>query len=471
MKKKYLIYIGLMLLILITPLAGMAVRPTNGTTENKELSRFPSLRGEEGWNRDYLSDLGTYFEEHFAFRQELVSANSELRSKLVKTSSEKKVVLGQNGWLYYSGTTGDYQGTRLLSERSLFNTAHNLAMMQGMTEALGSGFYYTISPNKNTLYGENMPYYYQKGKDSNLNSLIPYLEEEGVHYIDVKGAFEKEKEVLYLKRDSHWNNKGAVLAYNTMLDTLGKEHEDYLNIPYTKERNYLGDLNTMLYPLTARPEVNYEYQREQKYHILSEVKDVEADWIEAENPEKTGSVLMFRDSFGNTLFPLFANEFNKTYFSKLTPYNMADIVKYKPDYVIVERVERRISSIIEQPPIMQGPTVKIGTPEQVKTNTSIRTRKNGPYLMIEGIIDPQYIETRSRVFIVVHPSGEQEKNAYEAFGIQIQEEDGQVNDGGYQLYLKEKNMPSDTDYDIEVIVSGEKGMFTVLKKTYSKNKD
>ena len=137
----------------------MAVRPTNVTTENKELSRFPSLRGEEGWNRDYLSDLGTYFEEHFAFRQELVSANSELRSKLVKTSSEKKVVLGQNGWLYYSGTIGDYQGTRLLSERSLFNTAHNLAMMQGMTEALGSEFYYTISPNKNTLYGENMPYY------------------------------------------------------------------------------------------------------------------------------------------------------------------------------------------------------------------------------------------------------------------------------------------------------------------------
>lgn len=460
-----------MVLILVTPLAGMAVRPTVATTENKELSRFPSLHGENGWNQEFLSDLGNYFEEHFAFRQELVSANAELRSKIVKTSPEEKVILGKNGWLYYSGTTGDYQGTSLLSERSLFNAAHNLAMMQGMTEALGSKFYYTVSPNKNTLYDENMPYFYQKGKDSNLESLIPYLEEEGVHYIDVKSAFEQEDEVLYLKRDSHWNNKGAVLAYNTMLDTLGKEHEDYLNIPCVETDDYLGDLNTMLYPLTARPEKNYEYQKEQDYHILSEEKDVEADWIAAENQKKTGSVLMYRDSFGNTLFPLFANEFGRTYFSKLAPYSMSDIVKYKPDYVIVERVERRISSIIEQPPIMQGPTVKTGTPEAVETNTTIHTRKNGPYLMIEGIIDPKYLETRSRIYIAVHPTGVQSGQSYEAFGTLMENEDGQLSDCGYQLYLMEKNVPEDTDYDIEVIVSGEQGMVTVQKKTFTQNKD
>lgn len=464
----YLLYLGITALILITPLVGMTVRPTNETSENKELSKLPAIYDKKGWNQSFLSDLGNYFEEHFAFRQELVTANSLLRSKLVKTSAEKKVALGRDGWLYYSGTSDDYQGVNLLSERSLYNIAHTLSMVQGMTEALGSEFYYTVSPNKNSLYDENMPYYYKKGVKSNLDRLTPYLEEEGVHYVDLKSAFLEEDEVLYLKRDSHWNNKGAVLAYNTILDAAGKEHESYLNIPYIEEKDYLGDLNKMLYPLAAKPEINYTYQRDETYEYISDEKDVEAEWIEAENSQRSGSVLMYRDSFGNTLFPLFANEFAKTYFSKLVPYNLGDVAQYRPDYVIIERVERRISSIIEKPPIMQGPVVKLPQSQSADTQTTVHTRKNGSYFMIEGIIDSRYLETKSRIFITISPNGQNTGTTYEAFGMLAETEEGKESDCGYQLYLMEKNVPQDADFDIEVIVSGEKGTYTVQKMTYTK---
>ena len=467
MNKKILtVYIIVVFLLLILPFAGMGVAPTTQTTENKELKEFPVLFSTDGgWNHRFLSDMGEYFEDHFAFRQELVSANAILRSKVIKTSPESQVLLGSGGWLYYSETTDDYQGTDMLSDRSLYNIAHTLSMMQDMTEALGSKFYYTVSPNKNSLYDAHMPYYYKKGSENNLDRLMLYLAEEGVSYIDLKSAFLKEEEVLYLKRDSHWNNKGAVLAYNTILDALGKEHESYLNIPYEENTDYLGDLNTMLYPLGAKPELNYTWLKEETWQYTSEEKDVEGDWISAANPQGTGSVLMYRDSFGNTLFPLFADEFENTYYTKLVPYSLADIVQYKPDYVVVERVERRISSIIEEPPIMQGPAVQLSAKETVDSDTSISTRMNGSYYMVEGIIDPEYIEEKSRIYISVYPSGQPTGIAWEAYGTLADTEDQAKRDCGYQLYLLEKNIPQGTDFDIEVIVSGQGGAYTVQKKT------
>lgn len=467
-KRGYLICV---LVLLLMPLVAMTVAPTTETTEKKELTKLPGLREDGRWNVNLLSDLGAYFEDHFSFRQEMVSANAKLRSALLQTSATEKVIDGTDGWLYYNGTLDDYQGTNLLSERSLFNIAHNLSMMQGMTEAMGSQFWYTIAPNKNTLYDENMPYYYQAGETSNMDQLIPYLEEEGVHYIDLRSAFEEQDEVLYLKRDSHWNNIGAVLAYNTMLDAMQKEHNDYSTIPYEVREDYIGDLNEMLFPVDSEPELNYYYLCSQKYKYTGEGEDVEDDVIEAYNPSGTGSLLMYRDSFGNTLFPLMANEFKNTYFTKLLPYSLSDVAAYHPDYVVVERVERRIASIIEKPPIMQGASGQLVSEQTVETDTTIHTREVGGYLIIEGEIDPDYLGVTDRIYVSVYPTGHPDGRAYEAFGVLTDPDNQKENcDCGYQLYLMEKNIPKDTDYDIEIITVGENGSYTVGRKTIENNR-
>lgn len=465
-RKIYWVYTVCIFVILILPFAGMSVAPTTETTENKELAELPALYAEGEWNPQFLSELGLYFEDHFAFRPMMVTANARLWSGIFQTSPAERVIDGENEWLYYHGTLDDYQGTNLLSERSLFNIAHNLSMMQGMTEAMNARFYYTIAPNKNTLYGENMPYYYPGGGEGNLEGLLPYLEEEGVHYIDLVSVFEQEEEVLYLKRDSHWNNKGALLAYNTLLDAMGREHDDYSKVLCVKREDYIGDLNAMLFPLGAKPEENYYYLKEERYRYLNEADNVEEDLIEAGNPYGQGSILVYRDSFGNTLFPLIANEFERTCFTKLEPYSLSDVSRYRPEYVLVERVERRIASVIEQPPIMQGPMARVVPEQSADTDTTIETKKSGSYLVIQGKIDPKYLETRSRVFVSVHPSGQPGETAYEAFGWLTDPDNQEKNcDGGYQLYLMEQNVPADTDYDIEIIIVGDEGACTVAKKT------
>ena len=99
----------------------------------------------------------------------------------------------------------------------MFNAVSNIKAMEKYVEGKGKKFVLTIAPNKNTLYPENMPNNYKKvSEKNNLSKLEKVLKKEKINYVDLKSVFKNEDEVLYLKRDSHWNNKGALLAYNSI---------------------------------------------------------------------------------------------------------------------------------------------------------------------------------------------------------------------------------------------------------------
>ena len=223
-----MIFITFCLIILLIPFAGMAVAPTNETTENKVLSEFPKLFEERKLNVDFLNDLGEYFTAHFAFRPQMVSSNALIYGKLFGTSTTDQVLIGKNNWMYYTETLNDYTGQHLMTERALKNVVHNLALMQKYVESRGSEFLLVIAPNKNSIYDENMPYYYRKrtGKN-NYERLMPLLDSAGIHYTDLFTAFAESDEVLYLERDSHWTNKGAVLVYNQIMENTDLDYEKY----------------------------------------------------------------------------------------------------------------------------------------------------------------------------------------------------------------------------------------------------
>ena len=149
MKKGKLIYCILFFAICLCPSLGMLVTKQETSSENRQLSEFPSPKTEEGKiNVEWLSQAGDYFQEHFAFRNELVTGNALLHGRLLETSTADGVIQGKNGWLYYKDSLDDYLGQDLLSDRSLFNIAHMLSMTQQALEEKGVNFLFTIAPNK-----------------------------------------------------------------------------------------------------------------------------------------------------------------------------------------------------------------------------------------------------------------------------------------------------------------------------------
>lgn len=458
MKKTLLrIYIVAGLLVCVLPFAAMTVCPTDTTTENRTLAGFPSLQKEGKPNVDFFEEISAYFNDHFAFRNELVSIDAKIMNRVFGVSNVDTVVTGKDGWLYYTDSVDDYLGQNTLNERQVFNTVNNLRILQQYVKDNDAQFVFTVAPNKSSLYGEHMPNHLSKKVSDvkNIKLLTPQLEAMGIQYVDLFSAFEEQPEVLYLKRDSHWNNKGAALAYNTIMDKLMYEHDTFETVSVERRKTEVGDLGRMLYPVGAEPEWNYQYENVRDYNFTSENDDVEAAWLATECKEAEGSLLMFRDSFGNTLLPFMAQQFEKSYFTKEATYDIARYMEeLKPELVVVEKVERNLDEYMSNPSVLPAPQVnpsKVVSADTVAEANAVKaeTELNVNYWTISGTLKtaPEDVQTK----IIVHLTYGEESCFYEAYTTTTED-----SDYGYQIYLPKDEM---------IIAEGEKVDVEILTGT------
>lgn len=459
MKKWKILYSVLFFGICLLPFAGMAFVQEEESTENRTLSEFPSLKTEEGWNLNWLSDAGDYFQDHFAFRNELVTANALVNGGVLGTSTASGVIQGTDGWLYYKDSLDDYLGTELLSDRALFNIAHSLSLIQDNLTGRGKKFLFTVAPNKNTLYGEHMPYYnsLKITEENNLVRLVPILEAEGVNYTDLKSLFKSQEEVLYHERDSHWNNKGAALAADALMTDLVKLHDSYQEESYEVRTDFEGDLDKMLYPKALTLEDEIYYDKTQTFAYVGEVESNFDPKIITVNPVKDGSLVMYRDSFGNALLPFMADAYANAYFSRGVPYQLSDVDTQNADTVIVERAERFLPNMAENPPVLEGSLSLLkGAESEVAADGAegVTMRRQGLLFQITGKIKPEYLDWNSKIYLRFNGG-----MAYEAFP---RSENG--DDGAFTLYLSTDKL-IDPENTVEILVERDEN----LEKIYENN--
>ena len=449
-------FVAVALVLLLLPFAGMLWARTDATSENRELAAAPALVDEDGaFNVGVLADLGSYFDDHFAYRNELVAANAAVRG-LFGVSSTDQVVVGSDGWLYYGGTLPDYLGQLRLSDRALGNIAHNLALMQGYARGRGAAFVFTIAPNKNTLYPAHMPYYYLRSEEPrNWDRLKPLLESEGVAYLDLFELIGGADGELYYLRDSHWTNRGAFLAANALLGALGREQLAAGDGDWLARDDWVGDVEAMLHPVGQRAEaaeylagVNDGPGLSGTLWRYTAGDDVTNDSIETAGPG-AGTLLMYRDSFGNALLPYMSSAFSKTVFSKLVPYYAGEIDAAGADCVVVERAERHLDYLAHEPAIMPAPLlegVAVPGPGELDEGTTLERGENGPYAVISGVLGPDSRSEDCRIAVAV-TGASGETSVYEAFRVSVGEQRSDahwdlaaVDDYGYKAYLDTRDI-------------------------------
>ena len=466
MKKSKILYSILFFGICLVPSVGMFFTSQESSSENRTLAEFPSFKTEDGSiNFDWLSQAGDYFQDHFAFRNELVTANAVVNGRVLGVSTASGVIQGTDGWLYYKDSLSDYLGTDPLSERSLFNIAHTLSMMQTYLEGRNVDFLFTVAPNKNSLYDEHMPYYdkVKVSDEKNLDRLVPWLSSEGVHYADLYHMLLSQDETLYHKRDSHWNNKGAAMASDLLLDTLEKEHDSWDEEPYQVRTDFEGDLDTMLYPSMPQLEDEAYYDRQTTYAYVGEVGSNFDPKITTVNPVKSGSLVMYRDSFGNALLPFMADAYANAYFSRGIPYQLSDIDTTGADTVVVERAERFLPEMAASAPVMAGPAV---VPESLLNQdaedgaTDLASKTVGTMVQITGRIKPEYLDTDTQIFLRINQAG-----VYEAFPVDVKLEDGTLDDGGFCLYLYSASL-APGENNLEVVTKDDQGYHIIYSHTF-----
>lgn len=340
-----IVWIVLFLAFCLVPSLGMTVAGETKPSANEILASGPRLVMKDGkWNTAFLNDVSDYLADRFAFRKPLVNAWAELNAKLFRSSVEEQVVLGGDGWLYYASTLDDYMG-RSMSDEDLELAASYLAALQQEAESRGVRFYFTIAPNKNSLYGERMPSFIPENHAaSNAERLKPCLERYGVNYIDLFEVFAGEGDCLYYRTDSHWTDRGAALAADTILAAMGKD-APYFSGSFCAGEPHRGDLYEMLYPTGTDQESSELYAPGFSYTLSGDPNKGNAMKIRSECPEKSGRLLCWRDSFGISLYPYLADSFENALFLRSASYDLGEIEKSGADTVLIELVERNLGQL------------------------------------------------------------------------------------------------------------------------------
>ena len=388
------IFLALVIVTLAVPLVALPFAPKEVTSSLDDVVDLPQATNEDGsLNTAILGELGAWFESNYPFRNELIDADAHVRTELLGVSNTSQVVVGAHGWIYYGGTLPDYSGTTQASERELGNIAYNLSLVQAFCEVRGTRFVLAIAPNKNTIYPEFMPYTHVGTAEPHaIERLYPYLRAHGVVYADLVGSLRAAKDAgqtNYFLRDSHWNDLGALTGYYSILDASGLVYSSYAGRTIASA-SHDGDIDAMLFPVTAQPEEVPTLAGGYDFSFVG-TDDVTADLVETES-SGTGTLLMFRDSFGNNLIQPMAENFARAVFSKLIPYDLGKVDEVQPDLVVIERAERHLLGLDENPPILPAPETRATTLGRFVNDSTIAATRDGGYIVIEGLLDWSAIE-------------------------------------------------------------------------------
>ena len=369
MKRFFVLFSVCFLVLCTVPMAALLLMGPTEPAANQTLASMPQLTDRNGaFNDEYLTELSEYVDQRFGFRQELITAEAKLTAAVFRESSTDSVILGKDGWLFYSDTLDDYQGSAPMPDRAIWSAARTLALVQEQAAARGASFLFVMAPNKNTLYPQFMPDRYPRSdRPSNWDRLQAQLDREGVAYVDLVDVLSAQPEPVYYRTDSHWTPYGSALAHDAILSALGVPSA-LAEEPFVQGA-HVGDLQEMLYPADRTAEPSPTLARERTFTALGSFRSPEDLTIRTESDGSLGSLLMFRDSFGNTLYADMAESFSKACFSRAMPIRLDLLDSEAADTLILELVERNLQWLAERPPVMAAPVRE--TPESLPVDGSV----------------------------------------------------------------------------------------------------
>lgn len=348
MKKLKTVFICLILAGCLVPSVLMLFGFKNANRENRPLAKLPALIDNEGFNTDIASEFDDYVDDHFALREYLVTAFNAADIALTGDYNGTTAVIGKHDHIFYAESVNDYLGVEQLSPDQIDTVADYLADVARHMDEKGVRFAYMTAPNKATIYPEYMPDYLKPTDNAhNIDMLRDALEKRGVEQIDAKRILldAKERRTVYYEHDSHWNNYGAMLVYDSIAERFGLERFDAET--YTAVTDRTGDLHNFVYPSSDHKEERIVYpefheygsnrpinmDRDKKTETTSEVNDI--------------TLTICHDSFGKSLQPILSQSVGRLCMNSSFPYNLDYINSTDPDIVIIELVERNIDLLFD----------------------------------------------------------------------------------------------------------------------------
>ena len=355
----------LFLAMISMPLAGTLAGVDGGDaeSENRQLTAFPRWGG--GWKaaREYPNAVSHWFEDHFAGRARLVRWYGESRFFLLGVSPSSNVLVGCDGWLYYAddGGVDDYANASALSRGEVGAWHEAVVRAQAWLHARRVAYVFTIAPDKHAIYPEHVPATIRRVHDqSRMDQIVATLAGTGVSVVDLRPALDegKTRERLYDLTDTHWNDRGAFIAYRQIIEAVRRQ-VPAIPAAWTRadfeatERETAGkDLAGMmgLKRSLRETELRLVPKRPRLARVVEPAGADPAAQLGRLVTEIPGSTLpralILRDSFASRLVPFLSEHFSRAVYMWQNDFDPYDVNQERPDVVIQEIVGRHLYTFI-----------------------------------------------------------------------------------------------------------------------------
>jgi hypothetical protein len=215
-----------LLAMLAAPALGMLAAPyeTRSVLERRVLAAPPSPPATA---RDWVllpRRLDAWFADHFAWRGAMVRVALNLDTATgLKPRGGLQVVQGKDGWLLlYPGLLELTGGQTRPAPAERYGTfACDLAQA---ARARGSTFLFAPAPGPAEIYPEILPDWVPRGAPTQTDLVLQAAHACGVEPLDLRPILRaaKPSAQLYQRRDSHWTERGAMVAFNAVANRLGE---------------------------------------------------------------------------------------------------------------------------------------------------------------------------------------------------------------------------------------------------------
>ena len=267
---------------------------------------------------------------------------------------------GQDGWLFLGNAYDDTVAKlKLASPPTLANIEREANLFANLAEAAevaNTSVALLIGPNKSTLYPEYLPSELEPSErryityfTERLNTITNMTVVDPVE--DLLSAKESSG-LLYYRTDTHWNNKGAFLAFSVLADRMGWPVP---NVSFEADTPYSGDLVGISeledFPTTTGDNWQIGWESGLNLEITPLANQPETSFGRTEivmnsTPLSEQTVWVIGDSFTRNIAPYINATFKEVHYlghwnSELRTLTQ-DLTneETKPDQIIVIRVER-----------------------------------------------------------------------------------------------------------------------------------
>ena len=195
------------------------------------------------------------------------------------------------------------------------------------------------------------------------------FEHSGVSVVDLRPALleARDRERLYYLTDTHWNDRGAFLAYQQIIDAV---HRQLPAVPGARDRSAFKettrllngrDLAAIIGLKRVMSEEDLQLVPKQPHrYVVVEPKGSYATAGEGRIvTEIPGSTLpravIFRDSFTSLLAPYLSEHFSRVVYLWQNNFDADEALKEHADVVIEEIVGRHLHNFIPSPELIPDP--------------------------------------------------------------------------------------------------------------------